>query len=144
MQRMLRRLHKLAFVGVAAWMLLSPAYVQVLGARATAVHAWRMYHSIGVGSCSAAYYAGGQRIDRYALFGLQRRSAPPAFRRIASAQQARAMGQRICEALHGGAAHAAHAAHDAHDAHDVRVTLRCGTPEGLATQLDREENLCGS
>lgn len=130
----LRTLHKLAFVGVAAWMLLSPAYVQVLGARASIVHAWRMYHSIGVGSCSAEYDDGGRRIDRYALFGLQRRSAPAAFRRIASAAQARAMGQRICELLQARAG----------ARHDVRVKLRCGTPEGLATQLDREENLCGS
>jgi hypothetical protein len=121
------------FLGVATWMLLSPAYVQIFGGREDAVRAWRMFHRRGVGICSAVYYEQDRRIDRYALFGLERASAPDDFRRIVDEAQARAMALRICAKLAEAGARAL----------DVRVTLRCGVMEGLQTVLDREENLCG-
>ena len=116
-------------------MLLAPAYVQVFGGQSRLVHAWRMYHRRGVGSCAAEYYEHDARVDRYALFGLQRKVAPREFRRIQSEAEARAMGQRICTELQR---------QRAGSAPDVRVRLRCGTREGLETLLAREENLCGS
>jgi hypothetical protein len=118
----------IAFLGVAAWMLLSPAYVQVFGGRDKVVRAWRMYHKRGVGICSAVYFDHDQRIDRYALFDLTRASAPRDFRRITDERQAREMAKRICKVRGKNA--------------DVRVTLRCGVPAGLQTLLDREDNLC--
>jgi hypothetical protein len=122
------RARRIGFIGVAAYMLLSPAYVQVFGGRDDVVRAWRMYHKRGLGICSAVYYEGDRRIDRYALFGETRATAPVSFRRITDEREARAMAARICRARGKGA--------------DVRVTLRCGVPEGLTTLLDREENLC--
>jgi hypothetical protein len=133
MAAVLRRTRRIAFVGVAAWMLLSPAYVQVFGGREDAVRAWRMFHRRGVGICSAVYYDHDRRIDRYALFGQQRASAPADFRRITDAAQARLMAQQICTKLAEAGAQTP----------DVRVTLRCGVMAGLQTVLDREENLCG-
>jgi hypothetical protein len=126
---------KLAFVLVAAWIALSPAYVQLFGGKTQLVHAWRMYHLRGIGICAAEYFQRDARIDRYGLFGLDRKSAPDAFRRITDVRQARAMGEQICLKLR---------ALDAEAELDVRVRLRCGVLEGLRTLLDREENLCGS
>jgi len=111
-------------------MLLSPAYVQVFGARGGSVRPWRMFHKRGVGICSAVYYDRGRRIDRYALFATTRASAPDDFRRIGDEVEARAMGVRICERLGPGA--------------DVRVELRCGVKAGMRTVLEPEDNLCGS
>ncbi|HMI94349.1 MAG TPA: hypothetical protein VK509_23415 [Polyangiales bacterium] len=127
---MIGRLRRIAFVGIAAWILLSPAYVQVLGGRGAPVRAWRMFHKRGIGICSAIYYDRGRRVDRYALFETTRAKAPPELRRITDEPSARAMGRLICARL-GPAA-------------DVRVELRCGIQAGLRTVLDREANLCGS
>jgi hypothetical protein len=115
-------------------MLLSPPYVQVFGGGEDAVRAWRMFHRRGVGICSALYYDHDRRIDRYALFELERATAPDDFRRIVHEAQARLMAQRICAKLEQAGTHAP----------EVRVTLRCGVMEGLQTVLDREANLCGS
>jgi hypothetical protein len=132
MRSVLRRARAFSFLGMAAWLLLSPAYVQVFGGKENSVRAWRMYHRRGVGICAAIYYDHDRRIDRYALFGLKRASAPDEFRRIVDEDEARAMGRQICAKL--AEAHARDL--------DVRVTLRCGVPEGLQTRLDREDNLC--
>jgi hypothetical protein len=125
-----RRVRWFVFVAAAAWMLLSPGYVQVLGGKAPMVRTWQMFHRRGIGICSAIYRDRGRRIDRYALFGLERASAPDGFRRIGDEPRARAMGRRICGALGPGA--------------DVRVELRCGERDGLRPVLDREENLCAA
>ena len=109
-------------------MLLSPAYVQLFGGKDGAAHGWRMFHTRGIGICSAIYFEHGQRVDRYALFGQTRATAPARFRRIVDERQARYVAQRIC-AEHGRGA-------------DVRVELRCGVAGGLQTLLDREDNLC--
>jgi hypothetical protein len=127
---MIARLRKFAFVAIAAWMLLSPAYVQVLGGRGGTVRAWRMFHKRGIGICSAVYYDRGRRVDRYALFETTRRQAPVELRRIVDEPAARAMGRLICARLGPSA--------------DVRVELRCGVKAGLRSVLDREANLCGS
>jgi hypothetical protein len=87
-------------------MLLSPAYVQVFGGREDAVRAWRMFHRRGVGICSALYYDHDRRIDRYALFELERATAPDDFRRIVHEAQARLMAQRICAKLEQAGTHA--------------------------------------
>lgn len=129
----MRQARRIAFLGVAAWMLLAPAYVQVFGGREKTLRAWQMFHLRGTGSCSAVYYARDRRIDRYALFGLERATAPASFRRIANEDEARAMAQRICAKL----------AETTAAPLDVRATLRCGVREGQRTLLDREENLCG-
>ncbi|HYU15769.1 MAG TPA: hypothetical protein VEL05_06855 [Candidatus Acidoferrum sp.] len=129
MAAMRRRLRWSVFLAAAAWMLLSPAYVQVLGQRSRVVRPWQMFHRRGVGICSARYDDRGRPIDRYGLLGVERASAPVQFRRIVDEGRARAMGRRICEALGPGA--------------DVRVQLRCGERDGLRQVLDREENLCG-
>lgn len=127
---MRRRLRWFVFLAAAAWMLLSPAYVQLFGgSSAGAVRAWQMFHRRGIGICSAVYDDRGARIDRYRLLGVDRDGAPLRFRRIADQAQARAMGRRICAALGPGA--------------DVRVVLRCAERDGLRPVLDREENLCG-
>src|SRR5690349_7969569 len=118
-------LRRSAFLGVAAWMLLSPAYVQVFGQPTGSVRSWRMFHHRGVGICSAVYDRDGERIDRYALFGLDREHAPADFRRITSADAAKAMGRKVCERLGGSP--------------DVRVVLRCGSKTGMKTKLDREQ-----
>ena len=125
----LARVRLIAFLLVAAWMLLSPAYVQVFGGPTGSVRSWRMFHRRGIGLCSAVYYQRGQRIDRYALFETRRATAPADFRRIADQAAALAMGRRICERLGAGA--------------DVRLELRCGIKSGLRTLHDREANLCG-
>ncbi|HEX4353767.1 MAG TPA: hypothetical protein VHZ95_12650 [Polyangiales bacterium] len=130
MRSVLRRVRAFAFLTMAAWLLLSPAYVQVFGGKENSVRAWRMYHRRGVGICAAIYFDHERRIDRYALFGLDRASAPDEFRRIVDESTARAMGAQICEKLG-----------PARD-RDVRVRLRCGVPEGLKTVLDREDDLC--
>src|SRR5262245_33331779 len=117
-----RRLRRIAFLGAAAWILLAPAYVQVFGGSSHRVRAWRMFHNRGVGICAAVYDHRGERIDRYALFALDRASAPDKFRRISNSDEARAMGRRICERLGSGA--------------DVRVQLRCGVARGMSTVLD--------
>jgi hypothetical protein len=70
-----RRLRRIAFLGVAAYMLLPPAYVQVFGGRSGTVRSWRMFDKRGEGICSAIYYQDGKRLDRYALLGEQRRTA---------------------------------------------------------------------
>lgn len=125
---MSRWLRRIPFLGIAAWMLLSPAYVQVFGQPAGSIRSWRMFHSHGVGTCSAIYDHDGGRVDRYELFGLDRTRAPADFRRIVDADAARAMGHKICEKLGGPA--------------DVRVVLRCGTKTGMRTVLNRGQNLC--
>jgi hypothetical protein len=125
---MARHLRRIAFLGIAAYMLLSPAYVQVFGGRSGTVRSWRMFHKRGEGICSAIYYQDGKRLDRYALLGEQRRTAPDDFRRITDEVSARAMGRRICDHLGPTA--------------DVRLELRCGIKTGLRTIEDREQNLC--
>jgi hypothetical protein len=125
---MARRLRLVAFLGVAAYMLLSPAYVQVFGGKSGTVRSWRMFHKRGEGICSAIYYQDGKRLDRYALLGEQRHSAADDFRRITDEGAARAMGRRLCDRLGKTA--------------DVRVELRCGIKTGLRSVQDREENLC--
>src|SRR4051812_38046284 len=115
MRAVLRRARRIAFLGVALWMLLSPAYVQVFGGREDAVRAWRMFHRRGLGICSAVYYDHARRIDRYALFELERATAPDDFRRITDEAEARLMAQRICAKLAEAGPHPL----------DVRVTLRC-------------------
>lgn len=127
----MRKARGIAFLVAAAWILLSPAYVQVFGGRENVVRAWRMYHRRGVGICTAVYYADGIRIDRYALFGERRADASETFRRIVDEEQGRDMARQICEKLRTPG----HLA-------DVRLILRCGIPEGLRTLLDREVNLC--
>ena len=124
------RVRRFAFIAVAAWMLLAPAYVQVLGGEGGSVRAWRMFHKRGKGICAAVYYDRGQRVDRYALFEVERAKAPAAFRRIADERSAREMGRQLCARIGAGA--------------DVRVELRCGTKKGMKPVLDREESLCGS
>ena len=126
-----RRIRSIAFLTLAVWIVLSPAYVQVFGGRPRAVRAWRMFHDRGVGRCSAVYYDRANRIDRYALFGLERATAPDEFRRIGDVHEARAMAQQICEKLRS-----------AQPEPDVRATFRCGVSDGMETLLDREENLC--
>ena len=121
-------LRRVLFFGAAAWMLLSPAYVQVFGGSGSHVRAWRMFHLRGAGICSARYFAGGQRIDRYALFGLDRRTAPPEFRRLTNEAQAKAMGRRICARLGPGAA--------------VTLELRCSDLAGFHPAGDPGANLC--
>jgi hypothetical protein len=96
---MARRLRRIVFLGVAAYMLLSPAYVQLFGGRSGTVRSWRMFHKRGEGICSAIYYHDGNRVDRYALLGEQRHTAPDDFRRITDEDGARAMGRRICDQL---------------------------------------------
>jgi hypothetical protein len=125
------RVRTISFLAAASWILLSPAYVQIFGGREYVVRAWRMYHRRGVGICTAEYFAGEERIDRYALLGQPRAAAPAEFRRIPDEARARDMAKQICEKLRSQG----HAA-------DVRLTLRCGVPEGLRTLLDREVNLC--
>ena len=127
---MMRQVRRAAFLVIAVWMLLSPAYVQVFGGKTGTVRAWRMFHRRGIGICSAVYYQDGQRLDRYGLFGLSRRDAPRDFRRIVDEEGAREMGRRICTKVRPGA--------------DVRVELRCGVKSGMKLVLDREENLCRS
>jgi hypothetical protein len=130
----LRSFHKLGFVVVGGWMLFSPAYVQIFGGHSNAVHAWRMFHKRGLGICSAVYYDHeDRRIDRYALFGLDRATATASFRRTTNEEEARSNGRLMCEKLAA-----------ARRPTDVRVRLRCGVAAGLQTLLDREENLCGS
>jgi hypothetical protein len=124
----MRRLRWFAFLGAAAWMLLSPGYVQVLGGKAPMVRTWQMFHRRGIGICSARYTDRGKPIDRYALFGQERGAAPAEFRRIRNEREARAMGRKICGALGAGAV--------------VRVELRCGERDGLRPVLDGEEDLC--
>jgi hypothetical protein len=128
MPAMRRRLRWFLFLGAAAWMLLSPAYVQLLGQKSVVVRPWQMFHRRGVGICSARYDDRGHPIDRYRLLGVDRASAPAQFSRIVDESRARAMGRRICEAVGPGA--------------EVRVELRCGERDGLRRVLDREENLC--
>jgi hypothetical protein len=124
-----RRLRWFVFLAAAAWMLLSPAHVQLFGgSSAGVVRAWQMFHLRGAGICSARFDDRGERIDRYALLGVDRARAPARFRRITDEEQARAMGRRICAARGPGA--------------EVRVELRCGERQGLRTILDREEDLC--
>jgi hypothetical protein len=125
-----RRLRALAFWILAAWMILSPAVVQVFGARTRLVQPWRMFSGRGDGICSARYYRGpdGDRIDRYALFGHTRATAPPAFRRITTEAQARAMGRQTCGRLGPGA--------------DVRLELRCAEKSRFHLLVDREADLC--
>jgi hypothetical protein len=125
------RVRTISFLAAATWILLSPAYVQIFGGRENLVRAWRMYHRRGVGICTAVYYAGEQRIDRYALLGQTRADAPAEFRRLRDEARARDMAKQICETLRN----------QGHTA-DVRLTLRCGVPEGLRTLVDREVNLC--
>jgi hypothetical protein len=123
-----RRLRPIAFWGIAAWMLLSPATVQVFGARWGAVQGWRMFHSRGGGICSARFYADGERVDRYALLGQSRAKAPDAFRRITSEQAARAMAGQLCAKLGPGV--------------DLRLELRCADNVRFTTLVDREVDLC--
>ena len=130
----LQNARRITFLGVGLWMLLSPAYVQVFGGPEKTVRAWQMFHRRGVGICSAVYYDREHRIDRYALFELDRASAPATFRRISNEDQAREMAQQICAKL----------AETGSQPPDVRVTLRCGVKAGMETVLDREDNLCGS
>ena len=127
---MKRRLRTIAFWGAAAWILLSPAVTQVFGVRAEGIQPWRMFHGRGGGICAARYYrgAGGDRIDRYALFGTTRATAPDAFRRITNVQQGQAMARQICAKLGPGA--------------DVRLELRCADQRRFTTLVDREANLC--
>ena len=125
-----RRARWVVFCAAACWMLLSPAIVQVFGVKAPMVRAWQMFHRRGVGICSARYEDRGDAIDRFALFGVDRSSAPDDFRRITDETKARRMGKRLCRKLGAGA--------------DVRVLLRCGERDGLRTVLDREENLCAA
>jgi len=123
-----RRARRFVFLAAAAWMLLSPAYVQVLGGRAAAVRTWQMFHRRGIGICSARYYDRGQLVDRYAVLGVTRSAAPPDLRRIRDEKRARRVARRLCAALGPGA--------------DLRLELRCGERDGLRTVLDREANLC--
>jgi hypothetical protein len=126
-----KTMRRIAFVVTATWILFSPAYVQIFGGRENVVRAWRMYHRRGVGICTAEYYADGRRVDRYALLGQRRADAPDDFRRISDEAQARAMARHICEKFRSQGQPV-----------DVRLTLRCGVPQGLQTVLDREVNLC--
>jgi hypothetical protein len=125
-----RRLRTIAFWVAAAWILLSPAVIQVFGARTRLVQPWRMFAGRGGGICAARYFRGaeGERIDRYALFGTTRATAPDAFRRITNLQQGQAMARQICAKLGPGA--------------DVRLELRCADQRRFTTVVDREENLC--
>ncbi|HTE50221.1 MAG TPA: hypothetical protein VK698_05060 [Kofleriaceae bacterium] len=125
-----RRVRWFVFAAAAAWMLLSPAAIQVFGVEAPMVRAWQMFHRRGVGICAARYDDHGRPIDRYALFGMDRTAAPDDFRRITDERRARAMGRRICQKIGAGA--------------EVRVELRCGERDGLRTVLDREEDLCAA
>lgn len=128
MAAMRRRARWIVFLAAAAWMLLSPAYVQVLGGSGSKVRAWQMFHRRGVGICAARFDDRGRRVDRYALLGVERDRAPADVRRIRDARAARALARRMCAVLGPGA--------------DLRVELRCGERDGLRTVLDREENLC--
>jgi hypothetical protein len=125
---MRRRLRWILFLGASAWMLLSPAYVQVFGGSPTVVRAWRMFHLRGIGICSAVYTEHGERLDRYRLLGTSRGSAPARLRRITDAQEARAIGRQLCAARGPGA--------------DVRVELRCGDRYGLRPVIGPDEELC--
>jgi hypothetical protein len=125
-----RRLRAIAFWIAAAWFLLSPAVIQVFGVKTRLVQPWRMFSGRGGGICSARYYRGpdGDRIDRYALLGKTRATAPDSFRRITNLQQGQAMARTICTKLGPGA--------------DVRLELRCADQRRFTTVLDREANLC--
>jgi hypothetical protein len=123
-----RRLRAIAFWGIAAWMLLSPAAVQVFGARRGVVQPWRMFHGRGGGICSARFYANGERVDRYALLGQTRAKAPDAFRRITSEPAAREMARQLCAKLGPGV--------------DLRLELRCADKVRFTTLVDREADLC--
>lgn len=127
---MSRRARWVVFCAAAAWMLLSPAIVQVFGLKAPMVRAWQMFHRRGVGICSARFEDRGAVIDRYALFGVDRSTAPDDLRRITDEARARRMAKRICRKIGAGA--------------EVRVLLRCGERDGLVTVLDREEDLCAA
>jgi hypothetical protein len=125
---MRRRARWIVFLAAAAWMLLSPGYVQVLGGDGSKVRSWQMFHRRGVGICAARFDERGRRVDRYALLGFDRDRAPAEVRRIRDERAARALARRMCAALGPGA--------------DLRVQLRCGERDGLRAVLDREENLC--
>lgn len=127
---MSRRARWIVFCAAACWMLLSPAIVQVFGVKAPMVRAWQMFHRRGVGICAARYDDRGAAIDRFALFGVDRASAPADFRRITDEARARRMAKRICRKIGSSA--------------EVRVVLRCGERDGLVTVLDREEDLCAA
>ena|SRR5690349_20784991 len=126
-----RLLRRIAFIGAAAYMLLTPAWVQVLGGKPGSLPAWRMFHTRGNGMCSVRYFDHGRRLDRYAVMGLSRASAPAEFRVVKDPADAQAIGRTLCERRGAGA--------------EVRVELRCFDKQaGFRTLLDREADLCAA
>jgi hypothetical protein len=123
----MRSLRRAAFTLLALYILLSPAYIQVLGGRSRFIQPWRMYSARGGGICAVRYFRDGQPLDRYAALGLTRREAPKNVRRVTSEQQAREIGDRLCDRLSGSA---------------VTMELRCADQKRFQSLGDRSEDLC--
>ncbi len=110
-------------------MLLTPAWVQLLGGKPGSLPAWRMFHTRGNGMCSVRYFDRGRRIDRYAVMGVTRARAAPEFRVLHDVKDAEDVGYALCHKLGDGA--------------EVRVELRCFEKgHGFRTLLSRERDLC--
>lgn len=125
----------LVFYGVAAYLVLGPAYRQVLGGDDERVRNWVMF-SNRFEVCSAQYESwtsDGRRepLDRYAVMGyVAPVEAPTSFDLIETETEVLSIGRALCRKL-GGAV-------------DVRVWARCARVHGTGwTRVQRaEQNLC--
>ncbi len=94
-----------AFVLIAGWILLSPAYVQILGRRSRFVRPWVMFRGSGVGLVDAEFYLRQPDgtlvpLDRFATLGYAGpSSAPDEVRRIRGEEGLRQATQSLAEAL---------------------------------------------
>jgi hypothetical protein len=123
-------LRLLAFLVIAAFIIVGPFYEQVLGQSNPVFRSWRMYSTRGLGVIDAKFYAVAEngelrRIDRFALLD----SRPGRkFRRIRTRKALESTISRLCRVVGEGA--------------DIRVIARRGTRKGWE-EVDRgERNAC--
>ncbi|HEU4535278.1 MAG TPA: hypothetical protein VFS00_14215 [Polyangiaceae bacterium] len=124
----------LAFAAAASWMVLAPCRKQLFGLKNNVLTLdWAMFRNVGQNACLVHYVrreGGAERtLDRFALLGHEAPAEAPAELRVPeSAEEARAIGASLCEALGPKA--------------DVRLYARCPVEGSFVVASAGEANLC--
>ncbi len=126
-------LSTLVFVVVAAFVLLAPAYQQVLRERSRYLRDWELFHEVGVGLVVADFSAravdgGLTPIDRYAALGYaDHRLAPRWLRTITGEGGVVLVARKLCDRL---------------GPVDIRAHARIATMAGWIPSFAGEHDLC--
>jgi hypothetical protein len=129
------RMRTAAFVAIAAFLLVGPAWTQVLDRESPVVPQWQMFVGYGLDVCKVRYaMVEGDAVtiplDRYRTLGFTDRfDAPRQVWRVPSADVALGIGQRMCRKV-------------GEPSPDIRVWATCARRSGWKNELNGETNVC--